>query len=121
ALLLALPLAFFTYLALTSGSWHGLSAVLGGQGPSTTRCAVEALGLGALGATAIAYVWRRSDPFTPNLTGGLVGVLGGMSGALAMGLVCPGDEAWHLTLGHGSALAILAAIGALLGPRILSP
>ncbi len=120
---LLVPLGFFTYLATVSTGFDSLANVLfGGDAvPHAARCGVGSTALGTLAAATLFVLWRRTDPFHPALTGALAGVLGGVAGAIAIGLVCPGQEGFHLWLGHGLVLLLLGALGALLGRRLLAP
>lgn len=84
-------------------------------------CFLHVLLTGSIAAGISAFIWRRSDPFTPRLTGALLGAFGGLLGVLSVGLTCPSSEGWHLLFGHGLSVCVLAALGALFGRRILSP
>ncbi len=84
-------------------------------------CFSHVLLTGSLSSGVSALIWRRSDPYSPRLTGALLGAIGGLLGVLSVGMSCPAVEGWHLLFGHGLSVCTLALIGALLGPRILSP
>ena len=66
-------------------------------------------------------LWRHTDPFSPGLSGALVGLLGGLAGAVGIGFACPNAEAWHMCIGHGLTLAAVGSLGWLLGRRLLAP
>lgn len=91
------------------------------HGEVAARCGLRALFLGALTGAGLFYVWRRSDPYTPQITGALAGLLCGLVAASATGFVCAGSESWHLWLGHGLTVLALVWLGAWLGRRFLSP
>ena len=65
--------------------------------------------------------WRRTDPFTPFLTGALIGGWAGLAGAVALGLFCPSCDVGHLILGHGGVVLLGIMIGGWLGRRLLAP
>lgn len=88
---------------------------------AAARCGLRALSLGTLTGAGLFYVWRRSDPYTPQVTGALAGLLCGLAAASATGFVCVGSESWHLWLGHGLTVLALVWLGAWLGKRFLSP
>ena len=117
----SVPLFFLGYLALVSVSRLPLHDFLHGQAGGAVACAAHSLLSGALAMIGIFLLWRGTDPFTPGLTGALAGLAGGISGAVAIGLACPSDEAWHLWLGHGLVVALLTVSGGIAGRRWFSP
>jgi hypothetical protein len=123
SLAVGVPLLLFGYLAGCSTSWLSLGGFLAdsGQRFMALRCGAMALGIGAACSASVLYVWRRSDPFSPQLSGTLAGLVGGLAGTITIGLVCPGEEGWHLWLGHGLGVLVLGLVGGLLGRRVLAP
>jgi hypothetical protein len=85
------------------------------------RCGVVACAVGGLATVSIFLSWRGTDPFTPRLSGAIAGLAGGMVGAVVLGRACPSDEAWHIVLGHGLAVLLLAGAGSLAGRRLFVP
>jgi hypothetical protein len=71
-----------------------------------------------LGAALLA--WRHVDPMTPRATGAAFGAGAGLGSALLVDLWCPVSYVPHLLLGHVLPIAVLAAVGASVGGRILS-
>lgn len=69
----------------------------------------------------LLFLWRRSDPFAPRLTGALVGGWAGLAGAVALAMACPSQSALHVLVAHGAAVAAGALAGALVGRRLLAP
>jgi hypothetical protein len=122
-LVLAVPLCFFTYLTLIQTSRVALSVFVADSiGPrAALDCGGHALLLGAVTSVGVFLTWRRTDPFNPGWSGALVGLVGGLAGALSVGLVCPDNDAWHLWLGHGLSVIALTLASATFGRRLLAP
>lgn len=120
---LAVSAAFFLHLTLASNSTLPLSEFITAKHSihHTVVCGVHALIFGALAIAALFYVWRRSDPFSPRLSGAVSGLAGGLVGAVALDMTCPHLEAWHLWVGHGLTLLMLVAAGWYVGRRWLAP
>ena len=87
----------------------------------TVVCGVHAVIFGALATTLLFVLWRRTDPFRPRLTGALMGLAGGLVGAVALDMTCTCFEGWHLILSHGITLALLVAGGWFAGGKWLPP
>lgn len=87
----------------------------------TVVCGVHSLIFGLMAMSVLFYLWRRTDPFSPRLTGAVTGLAGGLVGAVALDMTCPTLEAWHLWLGHGLTLGLMVAAGWSLGRRWLAP
>jgi hypothetical protein len=115
------PVAFLGYLALVSSSQLPLHDFMHDHVGGAIACGAHSLLSGGLASAGIFLLWRGTDPFTPGLTGALAGLVGGVAGAVAIGLACPSGEAWHLWIGHGLVVAILVALGWLVGRRWFSP
>lgn len=71
--------------------------------------------------TAIGLVWlsRGLAPTRLTLTGAAIGALSGGVGAVAYSLHCPIDSVAYVTTWYTLAIASCAAIGALVGQRVL--
>lgn len=119
ALVVLLLLGLFTSLA--SLSTRFLPSMVATPFTDLLRCGSSATLAGGIVSLGMLLVWRRTDPFDPGVTGALVGLLGGLAGALTLGEVCPNHEAWHLLLGHGSAALFVTLLGMLVGRRWLAP
>jgi hypothetical protein len=116
------PLLFFAYLAGTASAHVPFEIFSGGAyAQHAVRCGAFCFGVGALMSGGIMLLWRRTDPLTPGLSGGLLGLAGGMGSALGMGVACPSHEAWHLCISHGVVVAALVVLGAAAGRRLLVP
>jgi hypothetical protein len=120
---LAVSGAFFLHLTLASDSTLPIRDFLTAPRSihHTVVCGVHALIFGTLAIAALFFVWRRSDPFSPRLSGAVSGLAGGLVGAVALDMTCPHLEAWHLWIGHGLTLLALVAMGWYAGRRWLAP
>lgn len=113
------PLFFFVYLAFGARDTLPLNHALDDGG--TLGCGLFTLLSSAIVTLGVIAPWRRTDPFNPRLTGALLGLGGGLVAAIAMGVVCPCHEGWHLWLAHGASLVAVVLIGAWVGRRWLAP
>lgn len=122
-LLLAVPAAFFAYLAFGGPMLGPLANFVASRTVigHALGCGLVASVVGAVGTAGVLYIWRGSDPFSPRITGALIGLLGGIAGALSVGVVCPGQSGWHLLAGHGLSVVALVLLGLLIGRRIMAP
>jgi hypothetical protein len=122
-MVLAICVAFLAHVTLASESVLPLQHFLSDPGAikHTVVCGVHALLFGALAIAALFVIWRRSDPFSPRLSGAVSGLAGGLVGAVALDITCPHMEAWHLWLGHGLTLFTLVVAGWYAGKRWLAP
>jgi hypothetical protein len=123
AIIIGLPVSFYLYMAYNSSALSSLAAFLGSAShcAHAAQCGAFASILGAVGALGLMLMLRGSDPFCPRLSGALLGLIGGVVGALSTGIVCPGQVVWHTVLGHGLSLVALGLVGAVVGRRILAP
>jgi hypothetical protein len=123
AVVFAVPLAFFVHLTLASDVTLTVRDFI--TSPHSLRrtvvCGVHALIFGLLAIIALFALWKRSDPFSPRLSGAVTGLAGGLVGAVALDMTCPHLEAWHLWVGHGLTLVALVAAGWYAGRRWLAP
>jgi hypothetical protein len=114
--------AGFSTLALQAESFVSMESFLSGDSVHhATTCASHSLLSGVVGASVLMLIWRRTDPFSPGLTGGILGLVGGALGTISVGLLCKSTEGFHLTLAHGFGLLALAVLGTLVGRKWLSP
>lgn len=116
------PVVFLGYLALTASSWLPFEAFSqGATARHAVGCGLVSLFLGALVSGGTLLLWRGTDPLTPGLSGALVGLVGGLGGAVAVGIACPSHEAWHMGCAHGLGVIALVFLGGAVGRRLLSP
>jgi hypothetical protein len=122
AIAIAVPVLFLTYLTLSAWSFVPFEQFShGARASHALSCGAVALVFGALVSAGVLFAWRGTDPLTPRLSGTLAGLVGGVGGALAVGIGCPSHEAWHLWVAHGLVVLALGAVGFATGRRLLSP
>jgi hypothetical protein len=102
----------------------GTSAINGdGLGFVWSRLGLKCFGLSAMIAApvllALLFGRRGSDPIQPVWTGAALGVTSGAAAAVFADLWCPIGNPVHVLLGHVLPMLLFAAIGALVGRRIL--
>ena len=117
-----LPLLFLGYLSYAAWSYVPFEQFShGARASHAFSCGLIALGFGAIVGGSVLLAWRGTDPVTPRLSGTLAGLVGGVGGALAVGIGCPSHEAWHLWTAHGLIVLALGLLGFGVGRRLLSP
>jgi hypothetical protein len=84
-------------------------------------CGLRSLVAGALGGGAMMWVWRNTDPWTPRISGALIGACAGSIASAGVGIPCAAELGGHLLIGHWIAVPLLALVGWLAAPRILAP
>lgn len=84
-------------------------------------CGLRSLFVGALAFAGFAFIWRKTDPWSPRLTGALFGACAGLVASAGVGMVCPPAFGGHALIGHWIAVPILAGLGALVSRRLLAP
>ncbi len=84
-------------------------------------CSFRSVVAGLVGLGAMLWVWRGTDPWSPRVSGALMGACAGSIASAGVGIPCPSDQGGHLMLGHWLAVPILAAIGAAISKRVLAP
>jgi hypothetical protein len=121
-LVVGVPLLFVGYLALVSTEQFALAKFATGQPAGhALGCGLVALFLGALVAGGAMVAWRGTDPYSPGLSGALIGVVGGIASGAGMTVACPSHEAFHACFAHGLVVFALAVAGFGLGRRLLPP
>lgn len=113
--LIGFAAVFACAAAAISDARAPLHAVLA-DGP-TCALAVLTIGLAPLAAALAAL--RAGAPTRPRAAGAVAGVAAGGVATLAYALFCPADDAFFVAVSYGGAILALAALGALLGPRVL--
>jgi hypothetical protein len=116
------PVLFLAYLTYTAWSYVPFTQFAhGARADHAWSCGLVALTFGALVSGGILLAWRGTDPLTPRLSGTLAGLVGGIGGALAVGIGCPSHEAWHAWTAHGLIVLALGCMGFGAGRRLLAP
>lgn len=82
-------------------------------------CVAVIPALAAPVAAVLAFVLRDLAPTRFTEAGAALGAISGGVGAMAYAMYCPVDSAVFVTVWYSAAIALCAAAGALLGPRLL--
>jgi hypothetical protein len=121
-LLLGVPVLFIGYLALASTEQFSFARFTSGySGGHALGCGLVALVMGALVAGGAMFAWRGTDPYSPGLSGAMIGMVGGLASGAGVSVACPSHEAFHSCFAHGLIVFALAAAGFGLGRRLLPP
>jgi hypothetical protein len=121
-LLLGVPLLFIGYLALASTEQFSFARFSHGYSAGhAIGCGLVALVMGALVAGGAMFAWRGTDPYSPGLSGAMIGMVGGIASGAGVSVACPSHEAFHSCFAHGLVVFALAAAGFGLGRRLLPP
>ncbi len=112
ALAVLVPVLFLGYLSYAAWSYVPFEQFShGARASHALFCGLIALGFGAIVGGSVLLAWRGTNPITPRLSGTLAGFVGGVGGALAVGIGCPSHEAWHLWTAHGLIVLALGLLG----------
>ena len=118
ALVLAtLVVAWTVYLA-SNITDQALGTALAGP---AIGCWLRSLLAGLVGCGAFLYIFRRTDPWTPRISGALLGACAGTIASAGVGIPCPSETGGHLMVGHWLAVPLLALFGAIVARRVLEP
>jgi hypothetical protein len=121
-LLIGVPALFVVYLALISTEHFAFHRFVEGySGVHALGCGGLALLMGALIGGGALIAWRRTDPYTPGISGALIGVVAGLASGSGMSIACANHEAYHACFAHGLVVVALAVMGFGFGRRLLSP
>ena len=83
-------------------------------------CAAMATALSLLPFIIVLWLFRRGDPVKPWATGAALGALTGTWAGTVIAIQCPHPEPIHVALGHALPIAMMAAVGAAMGVRVLA-
>ena len=84
------------------------------------RCFGVSLLFGIVPLITFLLARRGSDPVHPRSLGAALGAAGGLWAATLVDLWCPVAFPVHVVLGHVLPALLLAAVGAVLGARLLA-
>lgn len=109
-----MPIATFVWMVSFSGRYAEPFERVG------WRCLGMTLFGGSLLLGAVATLRNRTVAVHASLSGAALGVTAGSWAAVLVDLWCPLTNAPHVLVGHVLPLVILAAVGGVLGHRVLS-
>lgn len=89
-----------------------------GDGPWNCIGLVALLSL--VPAALLFWTLRHAAPRSPAIAGAAIGLLGGAAGMAVFALACTNDSAVFVGLWYGTALALVTALSALAGRRLLA-
>jgi hypothetical protein len=101
-------------MVLPRGTWMPLV-----KGHSWKVCSLRIAALSLPGFAAALWALRRMAPTRPSLAGSAAGLMAGGLGALAYGLACNETAMTFLASWYTLGMLGWAAVGALIGPRLL--
>jgi hypothetical protein len=114
---LALPVALLGWYFGCSMLWPLAS------GPVSMErgwiCLVLTLAMGAVPFAVFARSRGDSDPVHPRATGAAIGAMAGAWASVLIGLHCEHVAPLHVIVGHVLPAVVLAAVGAVVGRRVL--
>ena len=117
-LLLATVVVAWTVYLTANITDQALGTALAGP---AIGCCLRSLFAGLLGCGAFLYIFRRTDPWTPRISGALLGACAGTIASAGVGIPCPSETGGHLMIGHWLAVPVVALVGALAARRVLEP
>jgi hypothetical protein len=119
-LLVALPVALLAWKVGVSLPF-GAGATAPWPGRPGFRCLGLSLAMAAPLLAALVVMRRGSDPVHPAVAGAMLGLTAAIAAGALVDLWCPVAYLPHVLLGHILPLAIVAAVGAWTGRRMLAP
>jgi hypothetical protein len=109
--------AVVVLLFTTPGAWGDM--LLGATPGSPARCVFCILSFATIPSVALIYALRAGAPTRPCVCGAMAGLVAGGVGAAAYALACTSDSIPFIAAWYVAVIALYAALGALLGPRLL--
>lgn len=86
--------------------------------PHALSCMITTAVLGGVPVAFAAWSMRRSVVASAAWRTAAMGVACGALAATAISLVCANEDAAHVLVGHGTAMLVLGALGAIAGSRL---
>lgn len=117
AVALATPIALLGWLAVWDARYPEAGTTCGLA--HCIPCFLLTLFMAAAPFGALLLARRETDPVHPRVTGAALGAAAGAWGAVMIDLRCSVITMTHVTLGHALPVLVLAALGALLGGRVV--
>jgi hypothetical protein len=118
AVAVVVPVALLVVATAVTGLEGGVVMTGGTLGRHLTCVGLTlAFALGPL--LAFAYVRRGSDPVHPRALGAALGAAAGAWGGAMIDVHCALTTVEHLAIGHALPIALVSALGALLGAKVL--
>ena len=120
ALAIGLPASLLLVSLVASSAFPEavLEPLLGWRGH--LACMLIATGLSLAPIGALLWVFRRSDPVAPWISGAALGAVGASWAGAVLAVQCPHAEALHVALAHVGPIAASAVVGAVIGARVLA-
>jgi hypothetical protein len=115
----AIPAVLFLFASVSAVLWPETQASISFDPRIHIPCFVMTFVLAAAPFAAMMYVERRSDPVDPAATGAALGASAGTWAGVAMTIGCAHSDLLHLGVSHILPLVGLAALGALIGSRVV--
>jgi hypothetical protein len=115
-------LAILTVLALAARELAGLTPegrAAAVMGHSWQVCSLRIAAISLPGFVAAFWALRQMAPTRPRLAGAAAGLMAGGLGATAYSLTCTETAAAFLASWYSLGMAVWAAVGAIIGPRLL--
>jgi hypothetical protein len=109
--------ALVALLLAGPGAWKGM--LLGAAAGSPVRCLLCIIGFATIPLLALMHVLRDGAPTQASLCGALAGMVAGGAGAAAYSVACLSDTVPFIAVWYVAGIASCAALGAVLGPRLL--
>lgn len=121
-LVLGVPLLFTLYVVLASTEHFSFARFSEARfAGHALFCGLLAIFFGLLVTAGGLVAWRKTDPYSPGLSGALVGIVAGIASGSGMTFACASHETYHAIFAHGFIVFVLALAGFGLGRRLLSP
>ena len=104
----------YELLTVAPADWYARAL-----GTNSTFCLRTIPLLSAAPLVAIIAALRAGAPRSPAVAGGIAGLLGGAIGAALYAMHCPDDSPLFVIIWYSLAIALVTAVGALTGRRLL--
>lgn len=114
-----IPAVLFLFAVVGAALWPETQTNLSFDPRIHLPCFAMTFVLAAAPFAAMMYVERHSDPVDPAATGAALGASAGTWAGVAMTIGCAHSSLLHLGVSHILPLVGLAALGALIGSRVV--